>query len=216
MYMKKSGHISNKHTNQLFIFSYHLRIHNFLCLLLLSTSYFISTSTAVSSSSHTLGDLNNYLGEKGKKNKKHSLLYSSTQASTIMLSNLRQRKFKVRGGEEKKDRSTTSSAIAQEQTNIPGDLSTNTNNNVNSQEEKVPAPESIPNNTYKPSKIRSAIFPIYGTEVKKFILMGAIKFFIIMALTLTRDTKDTLVVTQCGAEAIAFLKVCLISTIFYV
>ena len=28
-----------------------------------------------------------------------------------------------------------------------------------------------------------------------------------MALTLTRDTKDTLVVTQCGAEAIAFLKV---------
>eukprot|EP00536_Pseudo-nitzschia_multiseries_P008057 jgi/Psemu1/240837/estExt_Genewise1.C_1980037 len=28
-----------------------------------------------------------------------------------------------------------------------------------------------------------------------------------MALTLTRDTKDTLVVTQCGAEAIAFLKI---------
>eukprot|EP00527_Entomoneis_sp_CCMP2396_P001767 CAMPEP_0198148786 /NCGR_PEP_ID=MMETSP1443-20131203/43264_1 /TAXON_ID=186043 /ORGANISM="Entomoneis sp., Strain CCMP2396" /LENGTH=466 /DNA_ID=CAMNT_0043813587 /DNA_START=570 /DNA_END=1973 /DNA_ORIENTATION=- len=28
-----------------------------------------------------------------------------------------------------------------------------------------------------------------------------------MALTLTRDTKDTLIVTQCGAEAIAFLKI---------
>jgi AAA family ATP:ADP antiporter len=33
------------------------------------------------------------------------------------------------------------------------------------------------------------------------------KFFIILALTLTRDCKDTLVVTQCGAEAIAFLKI---------
>jgi AAA family ATP:ADP antiporter len=57
------------------------------------------------------------------------------------------------------------------------------------------------------SKIRKTIFPIYGEEVTKFFLLGFIKFFIIMALTLTRDLKDTLVVTQCGAEAIAFLKV---------
>ena len=57
-------------------------------------------------------------------------------------------------------------------------------------------------------KLRNTIFPIYGKEeVKKFLLLGSIKFFIILALTLTRDTKDTLVVTQCGAEAIAFLKV---------
>lgn len=56
--------------------------------------------------------------------------------------------------------------------------------------------------------LRRTIFPIYGRqEVIKFLLIGAIKFFIILALTLTRDTKDTLVVTQCGAEAIAFLKV---------
>jgi len=55
---------------------------------------------------------------------------------------------------------------------------------------------------------RRTLFPIYGKEeVHKFLLIGSIKFFIIMALTLTRDTKDTLVVTQCGAEAIAFLKV---------
>ena len=55
---------------------------------------------------------------------------------------------------------------------------------------------------------RRTLFPIHGKdEVQKFFLIGAIKFFIIMALTLTRDTKDTLVVTQCGAEAIAFLKV---------
>jgi AAA family ATP:ADP antiporter len=58
------------------------------------------------------------------------------------------------------------------------------------------------------TKIRRTIFPIYGkTEATKFLLMGSMEFFIIMALTLTRDTKDTLVVTQCGAEAIAFLKV---------
>ena len=38
-------------------------------------------------------------------------------------------------------------------------------------------------------------------------MIGSIKFFIILALTLTRDLKDTLVVTQCGAEAIAFLKI---------
>ena len=56
--------------------------------------------------------------------------------------------------------------------------------------------------------LRRTIFPIYGRqEVVKFLLIGAIKFFIILALTLTRDTKDTLVVTQGGAEAIAFLKV---------
>ena len=54
---------------------------------------------------------------------------------------------------------------------------------------------------------RETLFPIEGDEAKKFLLIGSIKFFIIMALTLTRDTKDTLVVTQCGAEAIAFLKV---------
>jgi ATP:ADP antiporter, AAA family len=55
---------------------------------------------------------------------------------------------------------------------------------------------------------RRTLFPIYGEkEVTKFLLIGSIKFFIILALTLTRDTKDTLVVTQCGAEAIAFLKV---------
>ena len=58
------------------------------------------------------------------------------------------------------------------------------------------------------TKIRRTIFPIHGRhEITKFLLIGSIKFFIILALTLTRDTKDTLVVTQCGAEAIAFLKI---------
>lgn len=64
------------------------------------------------------------------------------------------------------------------------------------------------NNNNRWIKIRQTVFPIHGKhEVTKFLLIGAIKFFIILALTLTRDTKDTLVVTQCGAEAIAFLKI---------
>jgi len=58
------------------------------------------------------------------------------------------------------------------------------------------------------SKLRELFFPIYGTnDVTKFLLLSSIKFFIIFVLTLTRDTKDSLVVTQCGAEAMAFLKV---------
>lgn len=58
------------------------------------------------------------------------------------------------------------------------------------------------------TKLRKALIPLYNRqEATKFILIGMIQFFIIIALTLTRDTKDTLVVTQCGAEAIAFLKV---------
>ena len=32
-------------------------------------------------------------------------------------------------------------------------------------------------------------------------------FWIVFVFTMTRDTKDTLIVTNCGAEAIAFLKV---------
>ena len=59
------------------------------------------------------------------------------------------------------------------------------------------------------TSIRNALFPIHGDEVKKFLLIGSIKFFVILALTLTRDNKDTMVVTECGAEAIAFLKVSL-------
>ena len=58
-----------------------------------------------------------------------------------------------------------------------------------------------------PSGLRHAIFPIYGREIFKFVLIAGIKFFVVFVLTLTRDTKDTLMVTECGAEAIAFMKV---------
>jgi TLC ATP/ADP transporter len=57
-------------------------------------------------------------------------------------------------------------------------------------------------------RVRSAIFPVFGRdELNKFFALGGTKFFIIFVLTLTRDLKDTLVVTNCGAESISFLKV---------
>lgn len=58
-------------------------------------------------------------------------------------------------------------------------------------------------------RLRDAVFPIYGREeTGKFLALGGIQFFIIFVLTLTRDLKDTLIITSCGAEAISFLKVC--------
>lgn len=47
--------------------------------------------------------------------------------------------------------------------------------------------------------IRDALFPIYGPEVHKFFSMGMIKFLVVFVLTITRDVKDTLIVTSCGA-----------------
>ena len=55
--------------------------------------------------------------------------------------------------------------------------------------------------------LRRVLFPIDSSEMTKFLLIGSIKFFVVMALTLTRDGKDAMVVAECGAEAIAFLKV---------
>lgn len=62
------------------------------------------------------------------------------------------------------------------------------------------------------NRLRDAVFPIYGRqETGKFLALGGIQFFIIFVLTLTRDLKDTLIITSCGAEAISFLKVCVLS-----
>src|SRR5579863_4613567 len=56
------------------------------------------------------------------------------------------------------------------------------------------------------SKLRAAIWPIQGSEMKKFLPMGMMMFFILFNYTILRDTKDTLVVGASGAEAINFLK----------
>lgn len=58
------------------------------------------------------------------------------------------------------------------------------------------------------SKFRSALWPIHTYELKKFIPMGLIMFFILFNYTVLRDTKDTLVATAPGGgiELIPFLK----------
>jgi len=55
--------------------------------------------------------------------------------------------------------------------------------------------------------VKDALFPIEGWEMPKFFSMSCMMFMIIYIYTTVRDTKDTLVVSACGAESITFLKV---------
>src|SRR3989344_3000091 len=55
-------------------------------------------------------------------------------------------------------------------------------------------------------KWRSLLWPIHGFELKKFLPMFFVFFFINFNYTILRDTKDTLIVTATGAETIPFLK----------
>jgi ATP:ADP antiporter, AAA family len=58
------------------------------------------------------------------------------------------------------------------------------------------------------SKLRAALWPIHTYELKKFLPMALMMFFILFNYTLLRNTKDTLLITApaCGAEVIPFLK----------
>ena len=51
------------------------------------------------------------------------------------------------------------------------------------------------------------IVPIHRNELAKFLSLSMMMFWIVFIFTMTRDTKDALIVTTCGSEAIAFLKV---------
>lgn len=55
-------------------------------------------------------------------------------------------------------------------------------------------------------KWRSLLWPIHGFELKKFLPMFFLFFFINFNYTILRDTKDSLIVTATGAETIPFLK----------
>lgn len=55
-------------------------------------------------------------------------------------------------------------------------------------------------------KWRSLLWPIHNFELKKFLPMFFLFFFINFNYTILRDTKDTLIVTATGAETIPFLK----------
>ncbi len=66
--------------------------------------------------------------------------------------------------------------------------------------------QAIPQQEPQFSKLRAALWPIQNFEMKKFLPMGMMMFFILFNYTILRDTKDTLVVGASGAEAINFLK----------
>eukprot|EP00804_Cyclotella_cryptica_P003964 CCRYP_013905-RA/>CCRYP_013905-RA protein AED:0.06 eAED:0.06 QI:244/1/1/1/1/1/3/248/749 len=54
--------------------------------------------------------------------------------------------------------------------------------------------------------VLSSKFPIARDELPHFASMSVLMFLFIYVFTTVRDTKDTLVVSNCGAEAIPFLK----------
>jgi AAA family ATP:ADP antiporter len=56
------------------------------------------------------------------------------------------------------------------------------------------------------SPLRNFLWPIHGSETKKFLSMSAMMFFILFNYTILRNTKDALVVTAAGAEVLPFLK----------
>ncbi|CAM0116931.1 NTP/NDP exchange transporter [Rhabdochlamydiaceae symbiont of Dictyostelium giganteum] len=64
------------------------------------------------------------------------------------------------------------------------------------------------NTTTQFGKLRSYLWPIHTWELKKFLPMALMFFFINFNYTILRDTKDSLIVTApgSGAEAIPFLK----------
>jgi AAA family ATP:ADP antiporter len=56
------------------------------------------------------------------------------------------------------------------------------------------------------SRARHVFWPIHGYEVKKFLPMAIMMFFILFNYTILRNTKDALIVTSSGPEVIPFLK----------
>ena len=58
------------------------------------------------------------------------------------------------------------------------------------------------------SKLRAALWPIYTYEMKKFLPMAAIMFFVLFNYTVVRNLKDALIITAPGssAEVVSFLK----------
>lgn len=55
-------------------------------------------------------------------------------------------------------------------------------------------------------KIRAALWPIHGDEMKKFMPMCMMMFFILFNYTILRSVKDALLITVAGAAIVPFLK----------
>ena len=73
----------------------------------------------------------------------------------------------------------------------------------------VPMPTNITSTTITAPSTQwyRKFFDVAPAEMSKFLSLSLMMFWIVFIFTMTRDTKDTLIVTNCGAEAIAFLKV---------
>ena len=56
------------------------------------------------------------------------------------------------------------------------------------------------------STLRGIFFPIHAYELKKIVPLGLILFFALFNPYCLKNLKDSLVVTNAGAEAIAFIK----------
>ena len=57
------------------------------------------------------------------------------------------------------------------------------------------------------SGFRKVVWPVHSFELKKVLPMAFMMFCVLFNYTILRDVKDSLVVTNCGAEAISFIKV---------
>jgi len=55
-------------------------------------------------------------------------------------------------------------------------------------------------------KIRAALWPIHGHEMKKFLPMGLMMFFILYDYTILRSLKDTIILPQGGSAITPFIK----------
>jgi len=87
-----------------------------------------------------------------------------------------------------------------------GDKGSVSHQTVSGGDNKVQVGATIGNNNKSKSNHISTKFPISKTELPHFTSMSILMFLFIYVFTTVRDTKDTLVVSNCGAEAIPFLK----------
>ena len=56
------------------------------------------------------------------------------------------------------------------------------------------------------SGFRKIFWPVQDFELKKVLPMAFMMFCVLFNYTILRDVKDSLIVTNCGAEAISFIK----------